>query len=128
MERIWTERQNPVFKLIRTQLANKELPISTTDGINSWENLELTLLKLEDTQFEILYKDRLDQIKEIDAAKLLQKSNITKRKKKKDKTELSSADHAVPLNEIEDPFIKELERTFRSGDKKSVLEMMSKYK
>lgn len=114
--------------MIKNQLVNKELPISSTDGINSWENLELTLLKLEDTQFEILLKDRLDQIKEINAEKLLKKNNVVNRKKKKDKTELSSADQAVPLNEIEDPFIKELERSFRNGDTKSVFEMMSKYK
>lgn len=113
--------------MIKTQLTNIPLPINDLEGINSWENLELTLLKLGDEQFDILLKDRLSQIAEIEAEKLLNKTKVTKRKKKKDLTEDKSGNHGVPLHEIEDPFIQEMERSFRSGDTASVFEMMSKY-
>ena len=79
------------------------------------------MLKLEDTQFDILLKDRKIQIQNnIETIK-------QKKKLKQKQSKESSVDEAVPLSSIEDPFIQEMERSLRNGDSASVFKMMKKY-
>lgn len=126
VERVAIQRQNHVFKLVKNHLSNIQLPILDSEYINSWENLELILLKLEDAQFEILYNDRLDTInKEKEFKKKLTQKQIIRKDISKNTNDV--AEKAVPLAEISDPFIREMERMFRNGDQNTVFEILKTY-
>jgi len=100
------------------------LPVTDVDDINCWENVEYSLLKLADEQFKIIYKDRLRQLEQEKIKEMSdeRKAEMKQRHSVRDKLE------ALPEGVLDDPFIREMEKTMAQGDEKSVKEMLKSFK
>lgn len=108
---------------MRNKLEHSPLPVLDTEEITCWENLEFSLLSLEDEQFNILYKDFNNRSKEN-----VRKKQIIKLKAP-DKTEF---DEKIDIDSIKDEIIAdksifEMEKAFAEGDNSSLIDMLKKY-
>lgn len=108
---------------MRNKLEHSPLPVLDTEEITCWENLEFSLLSLEDEQFNILYKDFNNRSKEN-----IRKKQIIKLKAP-DKTEF---DEKIDIDSIKDEIIAdksifEMEKAFAEGDNSSLIDMLKKY-
>lgn len=103
---------------------DNNLPVIHPEYITCWENLEYSLLKLEEEQFDILMKSRLYELKSRNKKK--EKINSQPREKdiiktkKENKVEQPSDNH-------QDPFITQMEELFNQGDTKSILNILKTY-
>ena len=103
-------RSKVVFPLVRKQLINAPLPISDNpEMIDTWENIEFSLLCLEDDNFDLIYNDHLKQT--LNAKEIYEHQQSEKLK------ELSGGD----------TYIEEMEKMFMSGDAAAAMEMLKKY-
>ncbi len=110
--------------MVKSSVADLQLPVPDPEHINCWENIELSLLKLEDAQFDIIYKDRLKEIKDKEMKTMSDeaKKKAIKSRKLEEKLE------KLPEGALDDPFIREMEKTLAQGDHKSVKEMLKSFK
>lgn len=110
--------------MVRASVADLQLPVPDPEHINCWENIELSLLKLEDAQFDIIYKDRLKEIRDNEIKTMSEeaKAKAIKSRKLEDKLD------KLPQGALDDPFIREMEKTLAQGDEKSVKEMLKSFK
>lgn len=81
-------------------------------------------MKLEDAQFDIIYKDRLKEIR----AEEMKKMTAEKKKRAKKEMKVSEKLDILPEGALDDPFIREMEKTLAQGDEKSVREMLKSFK
>ena len=110
--------------MVKGSVADLQLPVPDPEHINCWENIELSLLKLEDAQFDIIYKDRLKEIKERELKDMSEEG----RKKAIKSAKLEEKLERLPQGVLDDPFIREMEKTLAQGDEKSVKEMLKSFK
>ena len=116
-------RQSPGFLLVKNNMIGN-LPVNDPEFITCWENLEYSILKLEEEQFNILLNDRKQRIKNKTEIKKINKVNTT--------TMTPSVNHEntkkTPIKpQIENDFVAEMERMFEIGDQGSVLEILKSY-
>ena len=64
VQRVADKRASPAFPLIRLQLEKMGLPVKDLDDLYVWENLEFSLLCLEELQFKPILEDALSKAKE----------------------------------------------------------------
>jgi len=100
------------------------LPVKHIEDINCWENVEYSLLKLDNEQFKILFKDRLRQLEEERIKTLSKESKVEAEKR----IVVSKKLDALPEGALDDPFIREMEKTLAQGDENSVREMLKTFK
>lgn len=117
-------RANPAFPLVKPSLDKLHLPVSALEELTCWENVELSLLKLEKEQFDILWKDRLKHLRK-EKMKNVSKERAEHLKKEAKKEEVLDQ---LPEGALDDPFIREMEKTLAQGDNKSVREMLKSFK
>lgn len=124
MERTKNTRANPAFQLVKSSVTDLHLPVQEPDYINCWENVELALLKLEDAQFDIIYKDRVSELRERELENMSegQKEKAIERNVAKKKLD------SLPEGVLDDPFIREMEKSLAQGDENSVKEMLKSFK
>jgi|11_taG_2_1085331.scaffolds.fasta_scaffold00220_3 hypothetical protein len=118
------QRANPAFVLVRTKLEHSALPVLDTENITCWENLEFSLLSLENEQFDILWRDFKSKSKE-----QLKKKEIIKLKAAPKKT---SDEENIDIESIKDEIVAEqsifeMEKAFAEGDNSSLMDMLKKY-
>ena len=117
------QRANPAFVLVRNKLEHSPLPNLDTENITCWENLEFSLLSLENEQFDILWKDFQSKSKEN-----LKKKEIIKLKAPKKTEHAENIDIDSIKDEIvADKSIFEMEKAFAEGDNSSLMDMLKKY-
>jgi len=100
------------------------LPVLDTENITCWENLEFSLLSLENEQFDILWRDFKSKSKE-----QLKKKEIIKLKAAPKKT---SDEENIDIESIKDEIVAEqsifeMEKAFAEGDNSSLMDMLKKY-
>jgi len=124
VERTKNTRANPAFQLVKSSVTDLHLPVQEPEHINCWENVELALLKLEDAQFDIIYKDRISELRERELENMSegQKEKAIERNVAKKKLD------SLPEGVLDDPFIREMEKSLAQGDERSVKEMLKSFK
>ncbi len=110
-------RQSPGFPLVKNNMTGS-LPVNDPEYITCWENLEYSILKLEDEQFNLL----LTSNKSI-------KNNDKKSKKIINTMKDSDTNQNKSLikPKIENDFISEMEKMFEKGDSDSIIEVLKSY-
>jgi len=103
------------------RLEQQKLPVCDLDYLNNWENVEFSLLCLEDEQFKPIYEDAL----------MRQKLENDKKNPKRAATRTLLAESSLPSdikNEIkEDNFISEMEAQFADGNFDNIAVLLKKY-
>lgn len=122
MERVNQTRQQPAFRLVRPNIVESPLPIKDTENLLCWENLEHSLLKLDEEHFNILLEDRRRQQKSLELKKL----KNAKMNKVKNHIEVSKPKYDDNL--IEDDFVREMERLMSQGNISDVKEVLKTFK
>lgn len=114
-------RRDPAFQLIRLRLEQQKLPVCDLDYLNNWENVEFSLLCLEDEQFKPIYEDAL----------MRQKMKEDKKNPKRAETTTLLSESRLPSdiqNQVkEDRFISEMEKQFAEGNFDNIAELLKKY-
>lgn len=121
MERVNQTRQQPAFRLVRPNLADSPLPVLDTENLLCWENLEYSLLKLDEEHFNILLDDRRKRQATLEFKKL---KNAKKKIKESYKNEVPKYDNSL----IEDDFVREMERLMSQGSVSDVKEVLKTFK
>jgi hypothetical protein len=116
-------RQSPGFLLVKNNMIGN-LPVNDPEFITCWENLEYSILKLEEEQFNILLNDRKQRIKNKTDTKKINKVNTTTTTPLVNNNNTSKK---LIKPQIENDFVAEMERMFESGDQKSVIEVLKSY-
>lgn len=110
--------------MIRNSLEISPLPVLIADDITCWENLELCMLKLEDTQFNILWKDRKAKLDELNSKSLSETQKLARYRKQTVNKKIDN----LPQSVKDDPFILEMEKQLASGNSNNVSEMLKAFK
>jgi hypothetical protein len=118
------QRERPGFPLIRNSLEITPLPVLIADDITCWENLELCMLKLEDQQFDILWKERKQKLDKLNSKSLSESEKLAKYNRDK----ISNKIEALPQSVKDDPFILEMEKQLAAGKGQNVSEMLKAFK
>ena len=116
------KRQNPGFQLIRMRLENQDLPVSDLEHIDHWQNIEFSLLCLEDEQFKPILQDaeRRAKLKE-------ERKQIDKRQDEWTRLTEENLDENVKNEIRQDKFISEMEAQFASGNFDNVKQLLKQY-
>jgi hypothetical protein len=118
------QRGSPGFPLIRNCLEITPLPVVVSDNITCWENLELCMLKLEDQQFDILWKERKEKLDKLNSKSLTESEKLARYKKNTVDKKIDS----LPQSVKDDPFILEMEKQLAAGKGNNVSEMLKAFK
>lgn len=124
VERIRKQRESPGFPLIRNSLEITPLPVLNSDDITCWENLELCMLKLEDTQFDILWKERKQKLEDLNIKSLSESQKLARYSKRNVDKKIDN----LPQSVKDDPFILEMEKQLAAGNGNNVSEMLKAFK
>lgn len=98
------------------------LPVSDPEYITCWENLEYSMLKLEEEQFNILLNDKRKKAKK----KITHKQTKPHQPLEYNMNPVIGASK-IQKPEIENDFISEMEKMFEGGDSKSILDVLKSY-
>lgn len=100
------------------------LPVSDPEYITCWENLEYSMLKLEEEQFNILLNDKRNKTKKKIVTK---KTNTNTYQISNNTIQTQNNKNKIEKPIIENDFISEMEKMFESGDTKSIIDVLKSY-
>lgn len=100
------------------------LPVSDPEYITCWENLEYSMLKLEEEQFNILLNDKRHKTKKKIVTK---KTNTNNYQISNNTIQTQNNKNKIEKPIIENDFISEMEKMFESGDTKSIIDVLKSY-
>lgn len=110
--------------MIRNSLEITPLPVLSADDITCWENLELCMLKLEEAQFNILWKERKLKLEEQKTKSLSETQKLARYRKHNMDVKIDN----LPQSVKDDPFILEMEKQLAAGNGNNVSEMLKAFK
>jgi len=110
--------------LIRNSLEITPLPVLSASDITCWENLELCMLKLEDQQFDILWKERKEKLEDLNSKSLSEYQKLARYKRNTMDKKIEN----LPQSVKDDPFILEMEKQLAAGNGNNVSEMLKAFK
>ena len=98
-------RADPAFPLVRNSLQSSTLPVLDTENITCWENIQFSVLRLDDPQFEILQREVYAK-KGVESDRKVYKDDVV----------------------ANDPFLREIEDSFSKGNIEDVFTLLNSKK